>query len=270
MSSLSGIPVPTTPGGTSSSTTTTDTRRKQSRRDETLRRKIESELSRKRPGPNPVPSSSSAAGGGQSSYFGSPAPPAAAGGAASGGTRSSRKAMAAAQKGTVASLKPSAALTVPEAMTVSDASQLCAAKRTDCVLVVDDEEGLSGIFTAKDLAFRVSCHHASPPHAEAPVRGATHRLSFFFGAERGGGRRRALSSLSKGGRARGEGWEALPEASFAPSFQEEREKGWEGMFFWRARRARAVDPLVPRPDTPCARKKVHGGGRASDLGAGRL
>jgi hypothetical protein len=40
-------------------------------------------------------------------------------------------------------------------MTVSDASQLCAAKRTDCVLVVDDEEGLSGIFTAKDLAFRV-------------------------------------------------------------------------------------------------------------------
>jgi CBS domain-containing protein len=41
-------------------------------------------------------------------------------------------------------------------MTVSDASQLCAAKRTDCVLVVDQEEGLSGIFTAKDLAFRVS------------------------------------------------------------------------------------------------------------------
>ncbi len=41
-------------------------------------------------------------------------------------------------------------------MTVSDASQLCAAKRTDCVLVVDEDEGLSGIFTAKDLAFRVS------------------------------------------------------------------------------------------------------------------
>jgi len=59
-------------------------------------------------------------------------------------------------KGTVAALKPSPALTVPEGMTVADASQLCAAKRTDCVLVVDDEEGLSGIFTAKDLAFRVS------------------------------------------------------------------------------------------------------------------
>jgi len=55
----------------------------------------------------------------------------------------------------VAALKPSPALTVPESITVAEASQLCAAKRTDCVLVVDDEEGLSGIFTAKDLAYRV-------------------------------------------------------------------------------------------------------------------
>lgn len=39
---------------------------------------------------------------------------------------------------------------------VADASQLCAAKRTDCVLVVDEDEHLCGIFTAKDLAFRVS------------------------------------------------------------------------------------------------------------------
>ena len=62
----------------------------------------------------------------------------------------------AAPKGSVAALKPSPALTVPETITVSDASQLCAAKRTDCVLVVDEEEGLSGIFTAKDLAYRVS------------------------------------------------------------------------------------------------------------------
>ena len=58
-------------------------------------------------------------------------------------------------KGTVAALKPSPALTVPENITVAEASQLCAAKRTDCVLVVDDDEGLSGIFTAKDLAYRV-------------------------------------------------------------------------------------------------------------------
>lgn len=62
-----------------------------------------------------------------------------------------------ATKGTVAALKPSPALTVPERMTVSDACQLCAAKRTDCVLVVDDDEALSGIFTAKDLAYRVTC-----------------------------------------------------------------------------------------------------------------
>lgn len=66
--------------------------------------------------------------------------------------KSNKKAL----KGTVAGLRPSPALTVPEAMSVADASQLCAAKRTDCVLVVDEEEGLSGIFTAKDLAFRVS------------------------------------------------------------------------------------------------------------------
>jgi signal-transduction protein with cAMP-binding, CBS, and nucleotidyltransferase domain len=58
-------------------------------------------------------------------------------------------------KGTVAALKPSPALTVPDTITVAEASQLCAAKRTDCVLVVDDEEGLSGIFTAKGLAYRV-------------------------------------------------------------------------------------------------------------------
>lgn len=56
----------------------------------------------------------------------------------------------------MAALKPLTALTVPESITVADASQLCAAKRTDCVLVVDDDEGLSGIFTAKDLAYRVS------------------------------------------------------------------------------------------------------------------
>ena len=58
-------------------------------------------------------------------------------------------------KGTVAALKPSPTLTVLDTITVAEASQLCAAKRTDCVLVIDNEEGLSGIFTAKDLAYRV-------------------------------------------------------------------------------------------------------------------
>ncbi|SPO39351.1 related to CBS and PB1 domain protein [Pseudozyma flocculosa] len=57
--------------------------------------------------------------------------------------------------GTVSALRPLPALTVPQSISVADASQLCAAKRTDCVLVVDDEEHLAGIFTAKDLAFRV-------------------------------------------------------------------------------------------------------------------
>lgn len=69
--------------------------------------------------------------------------------------RSRRGGKTLAAKGTVAALKPTAALTVPENISVAEASQLCAAKRTDCVLVVDDEEGLSGIFTAKDLAYRV-------------------------------------------------------------------------------------------------------------------
>lgn len=72
-----------------------------------------------------------------------------------------KRGKAAPAKGTVAALKPSPALTVPENITVAEASQLCAAKRTDCVLVVDDEEGLSGIFTAKDLAYRVRLITAS-------------------------------------------------------------------------------------------------------------
>ncbi|CAG8679229.1 19053_t:CDS:2, partial [Racocetra persica] len=57
--------------------------------------------------------------------------------------------------GTVNSLKPYQPLTVRESTLVVEASQLMAAKRADCVLVVDSEERLSGIFTAKDLAFRV-------------------------------------------------------------------------------------------------------------------
>ncbi|OWZ64184.1 hypothetical protein AYX14_03522 [Cryptococcus neoformans] len=100
---------------------------------QSLRKKIESELSRKRPGSNAAQQSN-------------------------GGKRSSKRA----QKGTVAGLRPSPALTVPEGMSVADASQLCAAKRADCVLVVDEEEGLSGIFTAKDLAFRVTAEGLDP------------------------------------------------------------------------------------------------------------
>ncbi|KAI8139775.1 hypothetical protein BJV82DRAFT_626072 [Fennellomyces sp. T-0311] len=46
-----------------------------------------------------------------------------------------------------------------ESILVIEAAQLMAAKRSDCVLVVDDEEHLSGIFTAKDLAYRVVANH---------------------------------------------------------------------------------------------------------------
>ncbi|EJU00974.1 CBS-domain-containing protein [Dacryopinax primogenitus] len=107
-----------------------DTRRKQSKRDEAIRRKIEGELARKRT-------------------------------ISLAGTKK-KTVKNDGRKGTVAALKPSPALTVPESITVSDASQLCAAKRTDCVLVVDDDEGLSGIFTAKDLAFRVTAEGLDP------------------------------------------------------------------------------------------------------------
>ncbi|KAF9073762.1 hypothetical protein BDP27DRAFT_1215533 [Rhodocollybia butyracea] len=115
-----------------------ETRKKASKRDEAIRKKIESELLRKR---------------------------------AISTTQTQQRRRdnkASAQKGTIAALKPSPALTVPENITVAEASQLCAAKRTDCVLVVDDEERLSGIFTAKDLAYRVTAEgldpHLTPVH----------------------------------------------------------------------------------------------------------
>ncbi|OBZ78902.1 Meiotically up-regulated gene 70 protein [Grifola frondosa] len=112
-----------------------ETRKKQSKRDEAIRKKIESELSRKRTiSTTPHQQQSSRKRGNKTNV----------------------------QKGTVAALKPSPALTVPENITVSEASQLCAAKRTDCVLVVDDDEGLSGIFTAKDLAYRVTAEGLDP------------------------------------------------------------------------------------------------------------
>ncbi|PPQ90458.1 hypothetical protein CVT25_014976 [Psilocybe cyanescens] len=122
-----------TVSGFQSGVSVAETRRKQSKRDEAIRKKIESELSRKRT----ISTTHSQ-------------------------QRSNRRGKTAAAKGTVAALKPSPALTVPENITVAEASQLCAAKRTDCVLVVDDEEGLSGIFTAKDLAYRVTAEGLDP------------------------------------------------------------------------------------------------------------
>ncbi|TLD19414.1 CBS-domain-containing protein [Venturia nashicola] len=94
-------------------------RQKQSKRDEAIRRKIETDLSKKRSQP--------------------------------GRLRGNRKA----PPGTVLALKPSQALQIKPNTTVAEAAQLMAAKREDCVLVTDDDDRIAGIFTAKDLAFRV-------------------------------------------------------------------------------------------------------------------
>ncbi|KAG2230801.1 hypothetical protein BDF21DRAFT_431925 [Thamnidium elegans] len=100
------------------SSVNTGSRQRQSKRDEAIRKKLESELSKKKTGSKRV--------------------------------RQTRKIA-----GTVSALRPSQALTVKENMLVIEASQLMAAKRSDCVLVVDEEDHLCGIFTAKDLAYRV-------------------------------------------------------------------------------------------------------------------
>ncbi|KAH9993275.1 CBS and PB1 domain-containing protein [Xylariaceae sp. FL0662B] len=94
-------------------------RQKQTKRDEAIRRKLESDLSKKKHLTNRA--------------------------------RQSRKA----PPGTVLALKPSPALQIKPSTTVAEAAQLMAAKREDCVLVTDENDRIAGIFTAKDLAFRV-------------------------------------------------------------------------------------------------------------------
>ena len=126
-----------------------ETRRRAAKKDEAIRKKIENDLAKKRggtPKPGGGNASGSAVGGGGGGSLGTPSRRP---GGAGGRTRSANLA------GTVSALRPTPALTVPSHISVSDASQLCAAKRTDCVLVVDEDEHLCGIFTAKDLAFRV-------------------------------------------------------------------------------------------------------------------
>lgn len=94
-------------------------RQKQSKRDEAIRRKIETDLSKKKH--------------------------------TTSRARQTRKA----PPGTVLALRPSQALQIKPNTTVAEAAQLMAAKREDCVLVTDDDDRIAGIFTAKDLAFRV-------------------------------------------------------------------------------------------------------------------
>ncbi|CZS95262.1 probable CBS and PB1 domain protein [Rhynchosporium agropyri] len=94
-------------------------RQKQTKKDEAIRRKIETDLSKKKH--------------------------------TTGRARQTRKA----PPGTVLALRPSQALQIKPNTTVAEAAQLMAAKREDCVLVTDDDDRIAGIFTAKDLAFRV-------------------------------------------------------------------------------------------------------------------
>ncbi|KAF2399957.1 CBS and PB1 domain protein [Trichodelitschia bisporula] len=94
-------------------------RQKQSKRDEAIRRKIETDLNKKK---HPTARA-----------------------------RQNRKA----PPGSVLALRPSPALQIKPNTTVAEAAQLMAAKREDCVLVTDDDDRIAGIFTAKDLAFRV-------------------------------------------------------------------------------------------------------------------
>ncbi|KAI9777690.1 MAG: hypothetical protein M1839_008609 [Geoglossum umbratile] len=124
--SPSGIPRPAsdTPGGSAlhsdaGGSTLSASRQKQSKRDEAIRKKIESDLSKKKH--------------------------------TAARARQTRKA----PPGTVLALKPSQALQIKPNTTVAEAAQLMAAKREDCVLVTDDDDRIAGIFTAKDLAFRV-------------------------------------------------------------------------------------------------------------------
>ncbi|ORX56224.1 CBS-domain-containing protein [Hesseltinella vesiculosa] len=114
-------------------TLSVSSRQRQSKKDEAIRKKIENELNKKR----------------------SPQP------------RQRRPGSVLHRKmaGTVAALRPAQALTIRDNVLVIEAAQLMAAKRCDCVLVVDEEDHLSGIFTAKDLAYRVVANDQVDLHA---------------------------------------------------------------------------------------------------------
>lgn len=96
-----------------------DFRRRQLKKDEALRRRIELELSRKR----------------------------------LSGSRVFRRGKA--TPGTVMYLKPGEPILCKRSTTAYEAARLMSARRENCVLVVDNEGHLEGIFTAKDLAFRI-------------------------------------------------------------------------------------------------------------------
>ncbi|CAH02714.1 uncharacterized protein KLLA0_A02893g [Kluyveromyces lactis] len=123
----------------SSSPSVSESRKRQSKRDEAIRRKLENDLSKKKAGKSSTKK----------------------------GQNSGKKNRNASSPGTVLSLSPSEPVVCKPSATVYEAAQLMSAKRENCILVVDydddtnleDDSSISGallgIFTAKDLAFRV-------------------------------------------------------------------------------------------------------------------
>ncbi|KAH3680574.1 hypothetical protein WICMUC_000248 [Wickerhamomyces mucosus] len=127
ISTSSSIISNSTPGGNNSSNidnSILESRKRQIKRDEAIRRRVENDLSKKRYGKN---SSNS----------------------------NNRKRNKNYSPGSVLSLKPTEPVICKPNFTVYEAAQLMGARRENCILVVDDDEHLLGIFTAKDLAFRV-------------------------------------------------------------------------------------------------------------------
>ncbi|KAJ2558194.1 hypothetical protein EV175_000907 [Coemansia sp. RSA 1933] len=109
-------------------------RKRQSRRDEIIRKRAEADLNKKMHQNRHKDGAQTASG---------------------TGSTGGRKRGPSVAAGTVAALRPAAALTVRDGISITEAAQLMAAKRADSVLVVDEDERLAGIFTAKDVAFRV-------------------------------------------------------------------------------------------------------------------
>ncbi|ORX86832.1 CBS-domain-containing protein [Anaeromyces robustus] len=97
-------------------------RKRNQRKDDIIRKKVEQDLKKKNMGRN--------------------------------GKKTIRKSSKAFNK-TVSSLKPSQAIILPENAKVLEAAQMMTAKENDCVLIINDDNMLSGILTDKDLSFRV-------------------------------------------------------------------------------------------------------------------
>lgn len=105
-----------------------DGRSRQGKRDEQIRRKLELELNKRTK---------------RSAIVQEPK------------NHSNVKSVSAGVQGSVMSLKPMPPVTMPVETPVIDAAQYMTAYRASCVLVLDADSAVCGIFTAKDLAFKV-------------------------------------------------------------------------------------------------------------------